>query len=227
MTTDRGAGLPSHEPRNDTVRHPLFARYYARFAPALDVRAGIGAHRAELTAGLSGRVVEVGAGSGLNFPHYPAGVREVVAVEPEPRLRRAAADAAREAPVPVSVVPGTAEELPADDGEFDAAVVSLVLCSVRDPERALAELRRVLRPGGGLRFYEHVRAEGAAGFLLQRALDRTVWPRLFGGCHTGRDTVAAIGAAGFAEVSHRRLRVPERGAPTPVSAHVLGRARRP
>ncbi|MTE22180.1 methyltransferase domain-containing protein [Streptomyces sp. TRM43335] len=214
-------------PSRGTVRHPLFARYYARFAPALDERAGVGAHRTELSAGLSGRVVEVGAGSGLNFARYPPTVRRVVAVEPEPELRRLARDAASRAPVPVDVVPGTAEELPLDDGEFDAAVVSLVLCSVRDLERALAELRRVLRPGGELRFYEHVRARGPVGFLLQRALDRTVWPRLFGGCHTGRDPVAAIGAAGFVGVSHRRLRVPERGLPTPVSAHVLGGARRP
>jgi ubiquinone/menaquinone biosynthesis C-methylase UbiE len=211
----------------DTVCHPLFARFYARLAPAVDVRAGVGAHRAELLAGLTGRVVEVGAGSGLNFGRYPDTVREVVAVEPEPRLRRLAEDAAARAAVPVSVVPGTAEELPLESGAFDAAVMSLVLCSVRDPERALAEVRRVLRPGGRLRFYEHVRAAGTGAALLQRALDRTVWPRLFGGCHTARDTVGAIRAAGFAEVSHRRLRVPESGVPTPVSALVLGGARRP
>ncbi|CAL9599236.1 class I SAM-dependent methyltransferase [Streptomyces radiopugnans] len=211
----------------EAVHHPVFARYYARFAPAVDERAGIGAHRTELLAPLSGRVVEVGAGSGLNFGRYPDAVREVVAVEPEPLLRRAARDAAARAAVPVSVVPGVAEELPLDSGAFDAAVVSLVLCSVRDPDRALAEIRRVLRPGGRLCFYEHVRAGGTAMALTQRTLDRTVWPHLFGGCHTARDTVAAIGAAGFTEVSLRRLRVPEGGVPTPVSAHVLGSARRP
>ncbi|MGY1456235.1 class I SAM-dependent methyltransferase [Streptomyces sp. SS8] len=218
---------PRPRSATDAVHHPVFARCYARFAPAVDERAGIGAHRAELLTGLSGRVVEVGAGSGLNFGRYPAAVREVVAVEPEPLLRRAARDAAVRAAVPVRVVPGVAEELPLDSGAFDAAVVSLVLCSVRDPDRALAEIRRVLRPGGRLCFYEHVRADGTATALLQRSLDRTVWPRLFGGCHTARDTVAAIGAAGFTELSLRRLRVPEKGAPTPVSAHVLGSARRP
>ncbi|MEE1940314.1 class I SAM-dependent methyltransferase [Streptomyces sp. TRM 70361] len=227
--TAPGGSTPFHreDSRRGPVHHPLFARYYARFAPALDERAGLGAHRAELLAGLSGRVIEVGAGSGLNFAHCPADVRELVAVEPEPRLRRSAEEAARRAAVPVTVVPGVAEALPAEDGEFDAAVVSLVLCSVGDPARALAELRRVLRPGGELRFYEHVRAGARTAVLLQRALDRTVWPRLFGGCHTGRDTVAAITAAGFAPLSHRRLRVPPGGVPTPVSAHVLGRARRP
>ncbi|HZG03741.1 MAG TPA: class I SAM-dependent methyltransferase [Streptomyces sp.] len=223
----RGDSPSRGEPRCGTVHHPLFARFYARLAPVLDERTGVGAHRAELLAGLSGRVIEVGAGSGLNLPRYPAGVREVVAVEPEPGLRRLAAGAARHAGVPVTVVPGVAEELPAADGSFDAAVASLVLCSVRDPARSLAEIRRVLRPGGELRFYEHVRAATPAGALLQRALDRTVWPRLFGGCHSGRDTVAAIGAAGFVSVRHRRLRVPERGVPTPISSLVLGSARRP
>ncbi|MFH0241099.1 class I SAM-dependent methyltransferase [Streptomyces sp. HK10] len=218
---------PRRRSATDAVHHPVFARYYARFAPAVDERAGIGAHRAELLAGLSGRVVEVGAGSGLNFGRYPAAVREVVAVEPEPLLRRAAEDAAAHAAVPVRVVPGVAEDLPLDSGAFDAAVVSLVLCSVRDPGRALAEIRRVLRPGGRLCFYEHVRADGTAMALVQRTLDRTVWPHLFGGCHTARDTVAAIGATGFTEVSLRRLRVPEKGVATPVSAHVLGSARRP
>ncbi|WP_101256488.1 class I SAM-dependent methyltransferase [Streptomyces barkulensis] len=218
---------PRRRSETDAVHHPVFARYYARFAPAVDERAGIGAHRAELLAGLSGRVVEVGAGSGLNFGRYPAAVREVVAVEPEPLLRRAAREAAARAAVPVRVVPGVAEDIPLDSEAFDAAVVSLVLCSVRDPDRALAEIRRVLRPGGRLCFYEHVRADGTAMALLQRSLDRTVWPHLFGGCHTARDTVAAIGAAGFTELSLRRLRVPEKGVPTPVSAHVLGGARRP
>ena len=107
-------------------------------------------------AGLTGRVVEVGAGNGLNFGHYPATVTEVVAVEPEPYLRERAEEAARAAPVDVTVVVGLADALPAEDGAFDAAVASLVLCSVPDQAGALAELRRVVRPDGELRFYEHV-----------------------------------------------------------------------
>ncbi|MEV5505451.1 class I SAM-dependent methyltransferase [Streptomyces orinoci] len=209
------------------VHHPLFARFYAAVSPALDQRAGLAAHRRELVAGLSGRVIEIGAGNGLNFAHYPDTVSEVVAIEPEPRLRRLAREAAVRAGVPVDVVPGVAEALPVKSEAFDGAVLSLVLCSVRDQRRALAELRRVLRPGGELRFLEHVRASGRTPATVQRALDRSVWPLVFGGCHTARDTVAAIGAAGFELGEWRRLRIPERGLPMPTSPHVLGAATRP
>ncbi|MFV0131034.1 class I SAM-dependent methyltransferase [Streptomyces sp. HMX112] len=211
----------------DTVRHPLFARFYARVSVAAETRGGMAAHRRELLAGLSGRVVEIGAGNGLNFAHYPSAVSGVVALEPERRLRGSAEEAALGAGVPVDVVPGVAEALPAGDGEFDAAVASLVLCTVRDVPRALAEVRRVLRPGGELRFLEHGRAAGRVLATAQRALDRTVWPLLFGGCHTARDPLAAIGAAGFELVTYRRLRVPDTGVPLPSSPCVLGVARRP
>jgi SAM-dependent methyltransferase len=138
------------------VRHPVFARVYARVGHLMD--AEIGDHRRRLLAALTGRVLEVGAGNGLNFPHYPATVTGVLAVEPEPYLRRLALAAASQAPVPIRVVDGTAEAMPAPDGAFDAVVASLVLCTVTDPDQAWAETRRVLRPGGRLRFYEHVRA---------------------------------------------------------------------
>ena len=138
------------------VRHPIFARCYARVGHLMD--AEIGDHRRRLLAGLTGRVLEVGAGNGLNFPHYPATVTDVLAIEPEPHLRRLALAAASQAPVPIRVVAGTAEALPIHDSALDAVVASLVLCTVTDPDLALAETRRVLRPGGRLRFYEHVRA---------------------------------------------------------------------
>ncbi|MFJ8309835.1 MULTISPECIES: class I SAM-dependent methyltransferase [unclassified Streptomyces] len=211
----------------DAVHHPVFARFYARFSVAADDRAGIAAHRRELLDGLSGRVIEVGAGNGLNFSHYPAAVSEVVAIEPERTLRQLAVRAALRAEVPVDVVPGAAEALPVKSEAFDAAVASLVLCSVRDLPRALGEIRRVLRPGGELRFFEHGRAEGRALAAVQRGVDRTVWPMLFGGCHTARDPLGAIEAAGFEIVGCRRLRVPARGIPTPSSPCVLGVARRP
>jgi SAM-dependent methyltransferase len=115
----------------ELVKNPLFARYFIRCGGRNEERGGREL-RLELLHGLSGRVIEVGAGTGLNFPHYPAQVREVVAVEPEPYLRSEAVTAAAAAPVPVRVVDGTAAELPAADGEFDAAVVSGVLCSVAD-----------------------------------------------------------------------------------------------
>jgi SAM-dependent methyltransferase len=139
------------------TRHPLFARFYTRLSAAAET-AGAAAHRQELLNGLTGRVIEVGAGHGLNFRHYPATVTEVVAVEPEPFLRTRAARAAADAAVSIRVVDGTAEALPFDDEIFDAGVASLVLCSVPSLAAALAELRRVLRPGAELRFYEHVLA---------------------------------------------------------------------
>src|SRR5205085_1211409 len=158
----------------------------------------VGEHRDALLAGLSGRVVEVGAGSGTNFAHYPADVTEVVAVEPEPYLREKATEAARRSKVPVVVLDGIADALPLEDSSCDAAVASLVLCTVPDPPAALAELRRVLKPGGELRFMEHVRSPHPRKGAVQERLDRSgLWPLLGGGCHCARDTVATIRSAGF------------------------------
>ncbi len=205
-------------------RHPVFARVYARASVLLD-RGGTAEHRRAVVAGLGGRVLEVGAGNGRMFAHYPVGVSAVIAVEPEPHLRAAALAAARTAPVPIEVVDGVAESLPAAEGTFDAVVAALVLCSVPDQSAALAEIRRVLRPGGELRFFEHVRAE-EPGVLrrTQRVLDATLWPRLCAGCHTGRDTAAAIEAAGFEINELVRFRFPPTGPPTPASPHIRGRA---
>jgi ubiquinone/menaquinone biosynthesis C-methylase UbiE len=154
-------------------------------------------HRERMLSGLRGRVLEVGCGDGRTFELYPDGVEQVVAVEPDPVARAVAAERARVARVPIQVVAGTAESLPADDGSFDVAVVIWVLCSVDDPPRALGELRRVLRTDGELRFYEHVRSGNAAFRLVQRAVDGLFWTRALGGCRTTRDTLAAIGDAGF------------------------------
>ena len=172
-----------------------FARVYPAVAARADKRGAAG-HRRRLVDGLGGRVVEVGAGNGRNFAHYPAAVTEVVAIEPEPTLRALAEGAERA--VPVKVLAGVAEDLPFADGEFDAAVVSLVLCSVPDQGMALAEIRRVLRPGGELRFYEHVVPRRQPKRALFRAADATgLWPKLAAGCHLARDTAGAITAAGF------------------------------
>jgi SAM-dependent methyltransferase len=179
------------------IPRPRFARMYLEAGARLD-RRDVAEHRRRLLEGMSGRVVEVGAGSGLNFAHYPATVAEVVAIEPEPTLRAAAERAANEAPVPVSVRAGTAEALGLGDGEMDGAVASLVLCSVSDQARALAEVHRVLRPNGELRFYEHVIAERQPLRAMLQIADRSgLWPALCGGCHPARDTGAAIDAAGF------------------------------
>jgi ubiquinone/menaquinone biosynthesis C-methylase UbiE len=207
------------------VRNRMFARIYPRINEWAEAHGGL-EHRRELLAGVSGRVVEVGAGHGANFPHYPAAVSEVVAVEPEPTLRELAHDAVARASVPVSVVDGTAERLPVDDATCDVAVASLVLCSVRDPAAAFAEIRRVLRPGGELRFYEHVRAREPGLARSQRVVD-VIWPHLGGGCHLTRPTDELIAAAGF-DIEHvRHFRFPERGrVPSPSSPHVIGVARK-
>jgi SAM-dependent methyltransferase len=217
----------SGKPTRDPVHHPLFARYYARISVTAETRLGMGGVRGRLLAGLSGRVIEIGAGNGLNFAHYPSTVSEVVAIEPERLLRQLAVEAALRSDVPVDVVPGAAEALPVKSEAFDAAVVSLVLCSVRDVPRALAELRRVLRPGGTLRFFEHGKGGGRAMAFTQYGLDRTVWPRLNGGCHLARDPIAAVRDAGFELGPYRRMLMPEKGPRLPTSYCVLGTAWRP
>jgi ubiquinone/menaquinone biosynthesis C-methylase UbiE len=179
-----------------TVSHPLFGRCWNRLSSLIEREAA--PHRREMLAGARGRAVEVGAGNGINFRHYPATVDDVLAVEPESYLRARAQAAARQAPVPVWVRAAVADELPVEDNCCDTAVASLVLCSVPDPPRALAELRRVLRPGGEPRFFEHVRSDDPTRARVQTWLDRSgVWPGLGGGCHCARDTVGAVKAAGF------------------------------
>ncbi len=207
--------------RQRPVRHPVFARVYARVGHLMD--AEIADHRRRLLAGLAGRVLEVGAGHGLNFPHYPATVTEVLAIEPEPYLRRLALAAARQAPVPIRVVSGTAEALPAADTAVDTVVASLVLCTIADLDRALAEVCRVLRPGGRLCFYEHVRAEDARLARWQDRLARP-WGWLVGGCHPNRDTVAAVTAAGLRLVALDRFDL--QAMPALARPHVLGVAQR-
>jgi ubiquinone/menaquinone biosynthesis C-methylase UbiE len=207
-------------------RHPLFARCLARSA-AIAERQGADALRDRLVAGLAGRVVEVGAGSGVQFRHYPSAVTEVIAIEPEPTLRAMAEDAAREAAVQARVLAGLADRLPLPDASVDAAVCAGILCSVDDPATALDELARVVRPGGELRFYEHVMSARPRAAALQRALDASgVWRRAMGGCHTARRTHLIIAARGFRIEEIERFSFRPTLLDTPVAPKILGRARR-
>jgi len=223
-------------PSNATcISNPFFARIWPTIAthepPAIRVL------RKENLAGLSGRVLEVGAGIGTNFPYYPDEVDHVVALEPEADLAAQARAAADVVPVSVAVTAMTAEGfgtgLPVDprsdprsNPPFDAVVCSLVLCSVPDPRGVLRHLYSLLRPGGELRYLEHVASAGARG-RFQRLADATVWPRLFGNCHTHRDTERTIIEAGFEVDTSRRVSTLPAWAPLPVSEMALGRARRP
>jgi SAM-dependent methyltransferase len=189
---------------------PLYGPQQSRFARYLERREQRRPDqearelRRRVLAELRGNVIEVGSGDGRSFEHYPPGVERVLAVEPDATARAAAVERAQDAAVPIEVVEGAAEKLPAADGEFDAAVLMGILCSVRDPATALRELRRVLRPGGELRFWEHVRSGNAAFRGVQRATDALFWTRALGGCETTRDTTAAIVAAGFQIVTLER-----------------------
>ncbi len=198
-----------------------FAAGYDWFVRRVDQRGGA-EHRRRLIEGATGEVLEIGAGTGRNLPLYRAAAR-VVALEPDPDMRARARHAAEGAAVPVEVVDGDAMALPFPDRSFDTVVSGLVLCTVPDPARALAEIRRVLRPGGTLRFYEHVRSADHRLARWQDRLERP-WGWLGRGCHPNRDTAASVAAAGFRvsdldEFDFRPL-------PRIVRPHVLGVAHR-
>lgn len=205
---------------DETLDHPFFARMWtvmsAHETPLLRRL------RTENLAGLSGRVLEVGAGTGTNFAFYPGTVTQVIALEPETRLASRAREAAVAAPVPVTVIESTIESM-SDTGSFDAVVCSLVLCSVVDPEDVLHQLNSILRPGGELRYFEHVASTGWRG-SLQRLADATVWPRIAGNCHTHRDTERVITEAGFSLEAARRLWTFPAWVPLPVAEVAVGRA---
>jgi SAM-dependent methyltransferase len=206
--------------------HPIFARFYDRMTAGTE-RAGLAEMRRGLLATASGRVLELGAGTGHNLEHYTDAVTELVMTEPDPhmarRLRERLANEPGAAGNP-TVVEASAEDLPFDDGSFDTVVATLVLCTVGDPQRALAEARRVLVEGGRLLYIEHVRSTRPGLGRWQDRLERP-WGFLAAGCHPNRPTDQALADAGFWIDSLERDKLPK--APPIVRPLIRGVARRP
>jgi len=175
------------------ANHCWWAAAYDRVTVALE-RAVLADHRDQLLAPLEGAVLDVGAGTGTNFQHLRSATR-VIAVEPDPRMRRQAEVRLDSAACPVEVLDANAESLPLPDRSVDAVVFTCVLCTVVDPTQALTEAVRVLKPGGRLCVLEHVRGIGE----LARWQDRItpIWRVAMGGCHLNRETHRAISVAGF------------------------------
>ena len=174
----------------------VFAFAYDRAMAGAEA-AGLGELRRELLSGAHGEVLEIGAGTGVNLNLYPDAVGRLVLLEPEEPMARRLRERVRESGRTAEVVSAPAEALPFAPDSFDVAVCTLVLCTVADPVRALAELRRVLRPGGELRFLEHVRSDDPGRARWQDRLD-PLWRRWGHGCRCNRPTAATIAAAGFA-----------------------------
>jgi ubiquinone/menaquinone biosynthesis C-methylase UbiE len=183
----------------------IFAACYDRLSAGAE-KAGLRARRESLLADAAGRVLEIGAGTGANLPFYGAKVESLTVSEPEAPMAKRLERRAREQSRPVEIVRAPAEELPFADDEFDVVVSTLVLCTVDDQARALAELRRVLKPRGELRFIEHGRADEPRPARWQDRLNG--FNQVMGhGCNCNRSTVDAIRAAGFTikELEHGTL----------------------
>jgi ubiquinone/menaquinone biosynthesis C-methylase UbiE len=173
--------------------HRIFAALYDPLNKRVEA-SWAGEHRRELLEDLDGTVLEVGAGTGANLKYYREATK-VVASEPDAAMRQRLERRLHEAPMPVEVVDAPADRLAFADATFDVVVCTLVLCYVPVQQRALAEIKRVLKPGGRFVFFEHVRDSGKRGNQQSRAQPFITW---FGaGCHPNRDTLAAIETAGF------------------------------
>jgi ubiquinone/menaquinone biosynthesis C-methylase UbiE len=178
----------------DSHDHPVFARLYNWLTWAGEITT-VGRWRTEVLRSASGRLLIVGLGPGHDLAHLPAAVTEVVAVEPAAAMRRIATR--RRPAVPVRLISGVGEHLPLPDSSVDSALLSLVLCSVDDPAAVLREVARVLKPGGAVCVFEHVRARDGSRFgRLQDRLARP-WSRIAGGCQPHRRTRGAFEAAGY------------------------------
>jgi ubiquinone/menaquinone biosynthesis C-methylase UbiE len=183
--------------QNGHTAHRLFAAYYERTSHSSSEELFFAPLREEVAGQARGRVLEIGAGNGLNFAYYdPTTVEQVEATEPDSAMLRYARQRAETARVPVHLVQAPVEHLPFADESFESAVATLVFCSVSDPQRGLSEIRRVLKPGGALLMVEHVRARGAIASTIQNIV--TPINRLIAGnCHWNRDTEQTVIGAGF------------------------------
>jgi ubiquinone/menaquinone biosynthesis C-methylase UbiE len=171
----------------------LFAAAYDRGLKATE-EAGLGRMRAELLAGAAGRTLELGAGTGINLDLYPDAVEDLVLIEPDPHMAKRMRERLTRSSRQASIVEAPAERLPLESDSFETAVSTLVLCTVPDPAAAIAELERVLKPGGRLLFIEHVRSEDPALAGWQDRLEKP-WRFLADGCHCNRDTLATLAAS--------------------------------
>ncbi|HME72887.1 MAG TPA: class I SAM-dependent methyltransferase [Myxococcota bacterium] len=177
-------------------RHPLLAALYDRVTESGE-RAFLGGLRREFVAAAKGFVLEIGAGTGRNFPYYSAAsVDEVLAVEPDPEMRRRGEARRQAAALRISLLDGMAERLPFESACADTVVTTLVLCSVDDPRQVVREIRRVLKPGGTLILIEHIRTEDRWTTRFQDLLT-PLWRRIAGNCHLNRPTLDTLRDAGF------------------------------
>ena len=189
-----------------SINHPRFSAFFNWQASRGPGRRYLEPMRREAVGQARGVVLEVGAGSGLNFALYqPGQVERVEAIEPDATMRRYAEARLAAAPVPITLTAAAAETLPFVEATFDSVVATLVFCSVSDPLRSLGEIKRVLKPGGALLLFEHVRAQGAVAGRIDDLLTPFT-TRLAGGCHWNRDTARTVADAGFQITSLRRVR---------------------
>jgi ubiquinone/menaquinone biosynthesis C-methylase UbiE len=206
--------------------HPFFARFYDRLS-ARSERGGLGEMRRRLLTSASGRVLELGAGTGHNLEYYTDAVTELVLSEPDPNMAKLLSERLARDGTPAanpSVIESQAEEVPFDDGTFDTVVATLVLCTVENPVRAVAEARRVLVEGGRFLYLEHVRSARPGLARWQDWLERP-WGWVSGGCHPNRATDQLLAGAGFWIDALERDKLPK--APPIVRPVIRGAAIRP
>lgn len=208
----------------ESKSRPVFAWVYDRLARNME-RGPVGRYRRELLAPVTGRVIEIGGGTGENIKHYSPLITQVVITEPDRfMLRRAQRRDARNTSQ-LDFIRARGEYLPFGDETFDAAVATLVLCSVSDQTVVLREIKRILRPGGNLYFFEHVLDEDSERIAKHQRRWAGIWSHIGAGCRPDRTTADAIGQAGFDITEIRRFPMP--GAPRLVRSHIFGEALKP